>query len=158
METRIIETVHPYRGFWGSAGHCGLQIFRGSDGVPVVILTELPSNDSTSVTNLIESLAAEVLEKYLPNRVGERPPFHCIEHYPESLDHAETFDLVTFELNIPENQPSTLRVDLSGPAPAATTEKRPALGRPQWKPIKREQVEAMIGRPYTEPPLRSLLQ
>lgn len=158
MEIRIIETVHRYGGFWGSAGHCGLQIFPGSDGIPVVILTELPSNDSTSVTNLIESLAAEILEKYLPNRVGERPPFHCIEHYPESRDHAATFDLVTFELNVPESQPSTLRVDLSGPVRAATTENRPALGRLQWKPITRQQVEALIGRPYIEPPTRSQLQ
>lgn len=69
METPIIETIHTYGGFWGSTGHCGLQIFPGSDGIPVVILTELPSNDSTSVTNLIESLAAEVLEQYLPDRV-----------------------------------------------------------------------------------------
>jgi hypothetical protein len=68
METQVIETVHAYGGFWGSAGHCGLQIFPGSDGILVVILTELPSNDSTSVTNLIESLAAEVLEKYLSPR------------------------------------------------------------------------------------------
>lgn len=158
METQIIETVHTYGGFWGSAGHCGLQIFPGSDGVPVVILTELPSNDSTSVTNLIESLAAEVLETYLPDRAGQAPPFHCIEHYPETRDHEETFDLVTFELNIPERRPSTLRVDLSGPVPAATTEQRLALGHPQWKPIKREQVKAMIGRPYSEPPVRSRLQ
>ncbi len=104
METQIIETVHTYGGFWRSTGHCGLQIFPGADGIPVVILTELPSNDSTSVTNLIESLAAEVLEQYLPYRVGQTPPFHCIEHYPETRDHSETFDLVTFELRVPERQ------------------------------------------------------
>lgn len=97
-----------------------MQIFPGSDGIPVVILTELPSNDSTSVTNLIESLAAEVLEKYLPDRVGHTPPFHCVEHYPETRDHDETFDLVTFELRVPEQQQSTLRVDLFGSTPMAS--------------------------------------
>jgi hypothetical protein len=90
--TQIIKTLHAYNGFGGSTGHCGLQIFPGRDGIPVVILTELPSNDSTSVTNLMESLAAEVLEKYLPHCAGQTPPFHCIEHYPETQDHAETFD------------------------------------------------------------------
>lgn len=156
METPIIETVHTYGGFWGSTGHCGLQIFPGSDDIPVVILTELPSNNSTSVTNLIESLAAEVLEKYLPNRVGQRLPFHCIEHYTETRDHPETFDLVTFELRVPERHASTLIVDLSGPALTGSTEKRLSLGHPQWKPITREQVEALIGCVYTE--VRSHLQ
>jgi hypothetical protein len=35
-----------------------------------VILRELPSDKSTSVTNLIEFLAAEILEKYLPESSG----------------------------------------------------------------------------------------
>ena len=51
-----------------------------------------------------------------------------------------------------------MRVDVSGPAPAASIEKRLSLGHPQWKPIARQQVEALIGRPYTEPLLRSHLQ
>lgn len=157
METQVIETVHTYRGFWGSTGHCGLQIFPGSDGVPVVILTELPSNDSTSITNLIEWLAAEVLDKYLPERIGQTPPFRCIEHYPETQDHPETFDLVSFELTVPERHPSTLRVDLSGPAATASTERRLSLGHPQWKFINREQAETLIGRPYTGPPVQSHL-
>jgi hypothetical protein len=144
MPTQIIETVHAYNGFWGSTGHCGLQIFPGRDGIPVVILTELPSNDSTSVTNLIESLAAEVLEKYLPHRLGQTPPFHCIEHYPETRDRGETFDQVGFELNFPERHPSTLRVDLSGSTPSASTQTRLSPGHPNCKVVVHRQVDALF--------------
>jgi hypothetical protein len=76
-------------------------------------------------------LAAEVLEKYLPERVDQTPPFHCIEHYPGTRDHAETFDLVTFDLTVPERHLSTLRLEFSGAVATSSTEERLALGRPQ---------------------------
>ena len=74
---------------------CGLQIFPSAVDVPTVVLSELPYNRNTSVTNLVECIAAEVLQKYLSEQIGKNPSFHCVEHYPgedRSKLH-ETFDL-----------------------------------------------------------------
>ncbi len=138
---KTLETVHVYDGFWQPGARCGLQIFPGGDGVPVVVLTELPFNNNTSVTNLVEYLAAEVLASYLPERIGRKPPFHCVEHYPRGGGSRlpETFDLVTFDLAIPERR----RVhggELS------------SLGTPHWQRITRGELERLIGHPYPRAP------
>jgi hypothetical protein len=63
-----VETVHIYDGFWELGGRCGLQFFPGTDGIPVVVLSEVPSNNNTSITNLVECLAAKVFELTIPKR------------------------------------------------------------------------------------------
>jgi hypothetical protein len=100
---KTMETIHEYEGLWTPGASCGLQIFFNTNDIPTVVLSELPSNKNTSVTNLVECIAAEVLQKYLPRRIGKNPPFHCVEHYPreERSKLHETFDLVTFEMNAP---------------------------------------------------------
>jgi hypothetical protein len=101
----FVETVFTYDGHWTPGAKCGLQIFPGTGGIPVVVLTELPDNVNTSVTNLIECIAAEVVEQYIPARIGSRPPFHCVEHcYPTESIPDETFDLVAFEFDTPQRQ------------------------------------------------------
>ncbi len=134
---KTLETVHVYDGFWQPGARCGLQIFAGADGIPVVVLTELPFNDNTSVTNLVEYLAAEVLASYLPEYIGQSPPFHCVEHYPRGGGSAllETFDLVTFALAIPERR----RVHGG---------ERLSLGTPHWQRMTRSELAKMIGHPY----------
>ncbi len=136
-----VETVHIYDGFWEPGGRCGLQIFPGTDGIPVVVLSELPSNNTTSITNLVECLAAEVLTRYLPERIGQDPPFHCIEHYPRvpGSNLPESFDLVRFDFTIPERRPHHGKDCLS-------------LGTPQWRRITRRSLEIMIGKPYASCP------
>lgn len=39
-----IAKIHYYRGWRTGVGQCGLEIFEPSDGVPVIVLTQLPSN------------------------------------------------------------------------------------------------------------------
>jgi hypothetical protein len=61
---------------------------------PVVICSELPTNDGASIiTHAAEQLAAEVIHYH-----ALTPPVVWIEHHPpETTDGAiETFDLVTF--------------------------------------------------------------
>ena len=72
------DYVHRYRGYWSEGGRCRIRIYRGEGQPPVVVCSQLPDNTNTSVTNMAEYLAAEVVEeRTLPT------PLVWIEHYPE---------------------------------------------------------------------------
>jgi hypothetical protein len=60
---------------------------------PVVICSELPNNEGSSVTYSVHQLAAEVIRYY---RLSVPPVW--IEHYPKEATDAttETFELVVF--------------------------------------------------------------
>jgi hypothetical protein len=135
----IMEVIYEYHGLWTPGVSCGVQIFSSPIDVPTVVLSELPRNWNTSVTNLVECIAAEVLQKHLAGRIGKNPPFHCVEHYPreDGSKSRETFDLVSFELNAP-----VLRW-IGGSS-------RISLGEPEWKPMERSEVERMIGCVYPD--------
>jgi ribosomal protein L25 (general stress protein Ctc) len=45
-------------------GKCRIRIYREDGQVPAVMYSQLPDNDNTSVTNMAEYLAAEVIEGY----------------------------------------------------------------------------------------------
>ena len=58
------DYVHRYRGYWSDGGRCRIRIYQEEGRAPVVICSQLPDNDNTSVTNMAEYLAAEVIEKH----------------------------------------------------------------------------------------------
>jgi hypothetical protein len=69
------DYIHRYRAYWSDGGNCRIRIYREYGRVPVVICAQLPDNDNTSVINMAEYLAAEVIEEYsLPT------PLIWIEH------------------------------------------------------------------------------
>jgi hypothetical protein len=74
---------------------------------PLVIYSELPTNDGCSVTNAAEQLAAEVIRYYkLP------APVVWIEHHPPETTggSTETFDLVAFSgYQVREGGPTSAR-------------------------------------------------
>ena len=72
------DYVHYYRGYWSDGGKCRIRIYQEDDHDPVVICSQLPDNNNTSVTNMAEYLAAEVIEEH-----GLATPLIWIEHYPE---------------------------------------------------------------------------
>jgi hypothetical protein len=85
------DYIHRYRGYWSDGGKCRIRIYREDGCVPVVICSELPNNDGSSVTYSAHQIAAEVI-RY--NEFASPPVW--IEHYPkESTDGTlETFELV----------------------------------------------------------------
>ncbi len=127
----MADYIHHYRGYWSDGGECRIRIYR-EDGqapveAPVVICTQLPENDNTSVTNMAEYLAAEVVEgNSLP------PPLTWIEHYPEHEGEVGEYSLVAFSSWKPEE---TL---LGGVW-------RLRVGRPSWSHLDPEDVEDLIG-------------
>jgi hypothetical protein len=97
----------------------------------VVICSELPNNEGSSVTYSVHQIAAEVI------RYHELvlPPV-WIEHYPkETTDgYSETFELVVF---------SSYEVKERAPYLGET---RLTIGEPTWKTLDRESVETLVGQ------------
>jgi len=60
-----------------------------------VVLTELPDNTGTSVTNCVEEIATQVYHTFLKGTPIEH--IRWIEHYPPRGKWEETFDEVTFD-------------------------------------------------------------
>ncbi len=113
---------------------CYLRVWTGRGQLPVVVATEMPDNEGTSITNAAELVAAQVWEQLLPEA---REGFVWIERYPAGRDRTgrvapesaldgESLDLVTFALT--GGHRLEMRED---PHP--------------WRRITRIDVEAMVG-------------
>ena len=114
-------------------GRCRIRVYLPEDerDAPVVICSELPNNDGSSVTYSAHHIAAEVIRYH---RLGVPPVW--IEHYPkEATDgSSETFELVVF---------SSYEVKERAPYMGET---RLTVGEPVWKMLDREAVEASVGQ------------
>jgi hypothetical protein len=117
-------------------GRCRIRVFLPNEerDAAVVICTELPNNPGQSVTNAAEQIAAEVI-------LGHRlpTPLVWIEHYQDGArgtpEDPHTFDLVIFS-----------GYEITEWAPCLG-ETRLSIGRPTWKPLDRQSVEALVGEP-----------
>jgi hypothetical protein len=84
--------VHEYDGWVGPGGECVIRIYEAKDKTPVFICSGIRTNLNTSISNICEILALEVVERYAPHLIprhllaGRRaliqPPFLWFIHYP----------------------------------------------------------------------------
>jgi hypothetical protein len=58
------DYIHHYRGYWSEGGECRIRIYQEDGHAPVVICSQLQDNENTSVTNMAEYLAAEVIKEH----------------------------------------------------------------------------------------------
>lgn len=115
---------YDFTNWHGAPAHCWLRVFEDKDRIPIAIVTEMPDNEGVSVTNYAEELATEVQRKYGFSQL------RWIEHYPprgRKLHSNEEFDLVEF------------KQDADG-----------VYNEPEWCPISKNDVEAMIGTSLDE--------
>ena len=121
------DYIHYYRGYWSDGAKCRICIYQEDGHDPVVICSQLPENDNTSVTNMAEYLAAEVVEEH-----ALLTPLTWIEQYPEH-DEGEPgeYSLVKFSTWEPKE------VRLRGVW-------RYRVGSPRWSPLCPEEVEILI--------------
>lgn len=119
---------HSYHGFWTPGAVCRIRIYERDRVLPVVIATELPENENTSLTNLVEQVAAEVMVRYLGRR-----PFIWVEHYPARRYFGESYDLVQFDHYDPRPQFSMGR---------AVSIK---IGAPTWRRITKATLAELMG-------------
>ena len=104
-----------YDGYYGCDSHCRLRIFR--DGATVVaIVTEMPDNPGTSVTNAIEILDLKICTEC----ACTPSTFMLFESYPDQDD----LDLVRF------HKVSTNPLEFSNP---------------YWKRYTKVHVEGLLG-------------
>jgi hypothetical protein len=82
--------IYNFKGLYGCKSRCELEVIGN-----VAIVTETEGNPGTSVTNAVETLAAQICKEYNIKPID----LHLIEHYPERGRGAipETFDRVSFE-------------------------------------------------------------
>lgn len=77
---------HPYIGLFGEPAQCHIGIFQGAGLIPVVIAAQLPEHEGSTMTAMQDYIAAEVLIRYLPERVDEEIPVIWVEYYPHDED------------------------------------------------------------------------
>ena len=120
------DYIHYYRGYWSDGGKCRIRIYQEDGHAPVVICSQLTDNDNTSVTNIVEYLAAEVIEEHdLPT------PLTWVEHYPDHEGEIGEYSLVRFSSWEPQE------VCLGGVW-------RYRVGSPRWSPLLPEEVDVTI--------------
>ena len=120
------DYIHHYRGYWSDGGKCRIRIYREEGRSPVVICSQLQDNENTSVTNMAEYLAAEVIkERSLPT------PLTWIEHYPEHEGEVGEYSLVMFSA-------WELEEDCLGGV------WRCRVGSPAWSPISSEDFDSLV--------------
>ena len=131
------DYIHHYRGYWSEGGKCRIRIYREDGQASVVICSQLQDNENTSVTNMAEYLAAELIkERSLPT------PLTWIEHYPEHEGAVGEYSLVMFSAW------ELTEVCLGGVW-------RCLLGSPRWSPLRPEEVDVLIESAGEQPTVSS---
>lgn len=120
------DYIHHYRGYWSDGGKCRIKIYQETGHASVVVCSELPDNHNTSITNMAEYLAAEVIEEY-----GLPTPLVWVEHYPEHEGEIGEYSLVRFTS-------WDLRAVLLGGV------WRSRVGLPKWSSLILEEVEELL--------------
>jgi hypothetical protein len=128
------DYIHRYRGYWSDGGKCHIRIYIEDGQDPVVICTQLSENENTSVTNMAEYLAAEVIEEH-----GVATPLVWIEQYPEHKGKLGESRSLPWERR---------EVRLGGVW-------RCRVGAPRWSPVWPEEVEELIEEQFRENALSS---
>lgn len=143
----ILDVEHDYYGHWTDGARCRVRVYSTPER-PVILLTELPANENTSITNLIEQVCAEVIRDYLAPRglfdpsayghvagTGKHHPIF-IEHYPHdgrlrTADH--DFSRVDFS-----SYSASLKV-------WGNRERWRLPSPPRWSPLSYTDVSSLIG-------------
>lgn len=144
---KTADYLHAFRGMWDRDPEaiCWVRVFEEAGQIPVIVMSEHPQNPSTSVTNMAELLAAELIQAHFPQRFDYTPPAILLEHYPTEhtpqgrIAHKATWDRLSFHSWAPR------RVWLGG-------QERLAFGDPHWEHLPEHDVERLLGREEMQAP------
>jgi hypothetical protein len=117
---KIIKGILHFKGFWNCEAKCGITIDLYNN---IVIMTELPDNNGTSVTNLSEEIASYIHNTYLKDEL--HGSIIWIEHYPTNRwRDQDQFDTVNYTYNY--------------------IERLHIYSTPQWKPVKNDNLRKTL--------------
>jgi len=93
-----LDELFTFQGYYTDGGICRVRVYwRPEQRVPVILVTELPYNNSTSITNMAEYIAYDVVKLFIPSRLERDLPAIWIEHYPpHDVIGEDSFSLVEF--------------------------------------------------------------
>ena len=85
---RLYDGGLRYRGTWDKdrEGVCRVRLFHCGNETPGLLLSKLPENASTAVTNTVEILAAEAIRYLCPERFELAEPAIVLKHAPAEHD------------------------------------------------------------------------
>jgi hypothetical protein len=138
---KTADYLHAFRGTWDQDPEavCWVRVFEEEGQTPVIVMSEHADNPSTSVTNMAELLAAELIQQHFSQRFDHEPPAILLEHYPTEygprgrVSRKPTWDRLSFHSWAPR------RVWFGG-------QERLAFGEPEWRSLPEHEVEALLGR------------
>jgi hypothetical protein len=94
------DEVYDYLGYSNCESRCRVRFYEAPGLSPVFLVEELQDNPGTSITNMVEYLAAELAARHCPQRLEEPEPFRWIERYPRTESERRQgmveYSLVTF--------------------------------------------------------------
>jgi len=140
------EYRHPFVGLLGREAVCHVRVYRHG-GQVVVVLCELPDNPGTSVTNAAEIIADEVWA------LEGRPPldrYIVVEHYPP-LPSAAVLQRRTLAGDF--DRVMLPRGDQRLVMDAGIVRRRVFGEVERWQHLKLDELEALIGEPWTPVPI-----
>ena len=133
---------YPYTSYWRFDAVCRMPIFTAPDQVPVVVASEFVENTGTSITNMAEELAAEVIARHFPERFEAEVSILWLELYPRTPEERKrgipAFSQAEFSSFTP-------RVEYLGGI------KRIRIGQPSWRHVDEVEIEAALIGPLEEP-------
>jgi len=131
---------YQYHGFWRPGGVCRIRVYEEENRPPVVLCSELPENTNTSITNMAEYLATEIIRAHFPHRFeAVEEPIIWIEYYGFLYgESTASYARVSFD----SYRPSLVTNGCGNP--------RLRIGRPHWQHLRRQDVEVLIQQPLDE--------
>jgi hypothetical protein len=129
-----VDQEYRYFGYYDRApeGKCRVRIVERNGVRPILLLTDLPDNPSTSVINMMEYLVPELMREFMPRAFEELELPTVIEHSLPRGKREEMFSLVTFKKTVP------VKAWLGGRS-------RLSLGEPSWKHLPIEEARKILG-------------
>lgn len=118
---KFTDFIYHYKGEWGVDSKCGLKLAKTSNGITIVIATDLyDENPGTSVTSWNASLATAIAKEYKIPALQ----LYFVEHTPDRGSkltfYKETFFHVSFQWD---------------------GEK---FTQPDWQAVTREEIEELL--------------
>lgn len=150
---KVYDAPYSYRGYYDQKpeGQAHVRMFQQPNQPPVLVITDLPENASTSVTNLMECLVLEILHdthKMQWLEATERPI--VIEHLPAINPKDHQGRLSEYRRNDAYSQATF--ADWKPKTSWIGGRERLSLGEPAWRHMSREEVVKLIGEDEAPPP------
>ena len=144
---KIHDAPYNYRGYYDREpeGLAHVRLFSRPCERPVIVITDLPENPTTSVTNLMETLVPEIIRDLGKTAwlEEEKPPI-VIEHLPP-MNPREQRQAYLSEYRKQDEYSEATFANWRPKTVWIGGRERLSLGEPDWRHMSHEEVAALIG-------------